>query len=179
MLKKSQSIYLLFASLLLICSCQSGTEREAQKWYKAKGKAQELMAVYPSFTVIIEKELEAAQLVMNKAMAEDSRKKRKPMMSEARTMLTNGIVGLIDSIDEDTQKLRGMITQAAGAGKTERARNAMATAADKAQKALKKADDVLVNGVDDDSESQAVLEQVKSEVNSALNDLNVVLRNID
>lgn len=150
-------------------------EREVEKWDRARGKAQELMAVYPSFTVVIENELKSAQLAMNGAMAENDAKKRMAMISEASATLTGGIVGLLNQLDKDTIKLRDKVMAAARSAKTEKARVAMKVPADKAQLALKKADEVLVNGVGDEQDVQAVLTQLASDVRSAIEDLDNVL----
>ena len=167
--------------LVLICSlssCRKGMEKEVEKWDRAKGKAQELMAVYPSFTVVIENELKTAQLAMNRAMAENGRKARMAKMAEASSMLQGGTVGFLDHIDKDTIELRNKVMAAASAARTEKARVAIEVPADRAQGVLKKADDVLVNGVDDEQQVQIVLKQLESDVRSAIDALDKVLRDI-
>jgi hypothetical protein len=163
------------AFLLLFVGCKKTVESQEKAWTANVAQVQALSAQYPGFKPALEARLGAAQGIYDSA-SELSGEAQIEKLSEANRALSAGFVADLRSLDAKVKELREKRVQAAAQAGDESSRLGAELAAEDAQKALDRAEELLKEGAKDEAAATAVLKKIHGDLDTARTAVDAVLK---
>jgi hypothetical protein len=160
---------------LLFAGCKKTVEGEEKAWSSNVSQIQTLTAQYPGFKPPLEARLDSARAIHDAAGALSGDAQLEKLVEANRTLM-GGFVGQLRSLDRKIKQLREKRVEAAAQAGDDSSRLGAKLAAEDAQKALDRVDEILKQGAKDEAEASAILQKIHADLDTARAAIDKVLK---
>jgi len=169
-------IALLLLPFLLLASCSKTVEKETEAWEKNTKKVQGMTALYPSFKILIEAQIQKASVMMDEAKTIDDKETAAKKMSEANAAIRGGIAAKLENVERLSKNVRQKTIDAAAKAVGESLRNSAEVATEEANRILDDVDKIIQQGAEELLAANALLDRAVSDLKAAEGNLDRVIK---